>query len=174
MINGVAGSTAKGNAYFEVEKDGRVFVRVMMWGLTPGKHGVSLANQDTCDVDPSADAPYPFNPTSVNHCGPDCPTRRPGDFGNLDIHADGAGTLTLRTDKALIWRTDGAQPAGQNLPPNIVGRPVIIYAGEDDGKTQPAGMGREERGKIVACGIIQMCPEWGCPRDPQAPAPPTK
>jgi Cu-Zn family superoxide dismutase len=62
-----------------------------------------------------------------------------GDLGNLE--ADGMGTAHYR-------RTDGYVTL--NGPHSVIGRAVIVHAGEDDLTTQPTG----NAGGRQACGVI--------------------
>ena len=94
-------------------------------------------------------------------------TRHAGDLGNIEIAADGTGSLTLSTD--LLTVAPG--------PNSVVGKAVILHEKADDFKTQPTG----DAGGRIACGVVQapaeVAPEAAEPAptaaEPPPPPPPT-
>ncbi|HEX2897679.1 MAG TPA: superoxide dismutase family protein, partial [candidate division Zixibacteria bacterium] len=80
-----------------------------------------------------------FNPTQMQHGGPNAGQRHAGDFGN--ITADSTGTANFEWfDKMITFEGPGS----------IIGRALIVHADEDDLATQPTG----NAGARVACGVI--------------------
>ncbi|HKJ78868.1 MAG TPA: superoxide dismutase family protein, partial [Prolixibacteraceae bacterium] len=71
--------------------------------------------------------------------GPEANVRHIGDMGNLEAGNDGKAHMEY-TDKMLSL-------TGSN---SIVGRGIIVHAGEDDLTSQPTGAA----GARVACGVI--------------------
>ena len=66
-------------------------------------------------------------------------------MGNLEIGEDGTGSM--EASLANITLEQGAESY-------IVGKAVILHAGEDDCETQPTG----DAGARLACGVIQAGP----------------
>jgi Cu-Zn family superoxide dismutase len=84
-----------------------------------------------------------YNPEHVLHGGPDAAPHHAGDLGNLSADAHGFARL-----ERVIH---GITIAGDHDP--ILGRSVIIHAGEDDFATQPTGTTGDGAARI-ACGVI--------------------
>jgi Cu-Zn family superoxide dismutase len=122
---------------------GGVELTVKVTDLTPGQHGIHVHAVGTCEGPEFKTAGGHFNPTGKHH-GLDNPEgHHGGDLPNLVVGADGHGTLkatlqgvTLGVDDASLFHAGGTA--------------VVIHAGPDDEKTDPAG----NSGARVACGVI--------------------
>ncbi len=134
------GNHVKGTVTFSQEKD-VVVVRAEITGLTPGKHGFHVHEKGDCSAPDGSSAGGHFNPTNKQHGARTSADRHVGDLGNVEADADGKATLVWRDP---VMRLDG--------PDSIIGKAVIVHAGEDDLKTQPSG----NAGARVACGVIQQ------------------
>ncbi|MEX0823242.1 MAG: superoxide dismutase family protein, partial [Balneolaceae bacterium] len=73
------------------------------------------------------------------HGGPDDMQRHIGDLGNLESNSEGNATADF-VDSNL-------QLSGENT---ILGRGVVLHAGEDDLESQPTGAA----GARLGCGVI--------------------
>ncbi len=87
-----------------------------------------------------------FNPAGHQHGAPGSPLSHAGDLGNLTADANG----NVKTE--LVVKGISLDPKSAT---NIVGRGVVVHAGVDDLKTDPAGKSgsRIAGGKIVASSM---------------------
>lgn len=108
-------------------------------GLTPGKHGFHIHEYGDCSAPDATTAGGHFVPDGNPHGAPGSMERHGGDLGNLTAEADGKAHLEW-LDTHLTFQ--GAH--------SILGRAVIVHAGEDDLATQPTG----NAGGRLACGVI--------------------
>ena len=139
-LNPASGSQVTGTVTFTAAADGAQVV-VDITGLTPGKHGFHLHDKGDCSDPKAASAGAHFNPTHSHHGGPDTAERHAGDFGNVTADASGKVHAELKGKNLKLTGAD-----------SIVGKAVIVHAGEDDLKTDPSG----NSGDRVACGVIEV------------------
>jgi Cu-Zn family superoxide dismutase len=135
-----SGSTVTGEADFTEKKDG-VEISIQIKGAKPGPHGVHLHDKGDCSAADASSAGGHFNPDSKTHGSPTVDPHHAGDFGNIDVKANGTGKLKL-TVKGLT-----VAPG----PNSVVAHALVIHADPDDMKTQPSG----NSGARVACGVVQ-------------------
>jgi superoxide dismutase, Cu-Zn family len=115
--------------------------------LEPGMHGVHIHEVGSCDA--SGEKPYDsagghLNPERHTHGAPDDEGSHAGDLGNIEVADDGTYRYEVTTDKVTL------DPSAENSLAGPSGSAVVIHAGEDDLKTDPAG----DSGAREACGII--------------------
>lgn len=82
-----------------------------------------------------------WNPTNEAHGKWGSAAYHSGDIGNVQLDAEGSGTVTVASDR---WSIGGDDKT------NILGRAVIVHSGVDDYKTQPTG----NAGSRIGCGVI--------------------
>jgi Cu-Zn family superoxide dismutase len=138
VLHPTEGNDVLGVVHFYDTPEGvRVVAEVQ--GLTPGEHGFHVHEFGDCSAPDATSAGGHFNPDNTPHGAPTDATRHVGDLGNLS--ADDAGAAQFQwTDSLLAFHG----------PHSILGRGVIVHAGEDDYTSQPSGAA----GPRVACGVI--------------------
>lgn len=134
------GSSVSGTVTFE-ENNGQVHVSATVTGLEPGKHGFHIHENGDCSAPDATSAGGHFNPEGVDHGAPDADVHHVGDLGNLE--ADAEGNAEYHSNWDFLDLGDG--------PNSIVGKAVIVHAGEDDLTSQPTGAA----GARLACGVIE-------------------
>lgn len=118
----------------------------------PGDHGVHVHANGKCEPgpDPSGNtiafgaAGGHFDPgMSKKHGGPGKAPEmgHAGDVPNIGVAADGTGTLRYTHPHATL----GTGPA------SVLGKALVMHAGPDDYRTDPAG----NSGARVLCGVIE-------------------
>ena len=107
----------------------QVFLKVFASGQTPGKHGFHIHQNQITNNDFSTAGGH-FNPTSKQH-GHDNPIgAHLGDLSNLTADKNG------EIDEIVMLQGVSLEKGKSN---SVLGKSLIIHAGEDDGKSDPAG-----------------------------------
>jgi Cu-Zn family superoxide dismutase len=147
----VDGSGAQGAVEF-VDLGDAVEVRYNLTGLSSGRHGFHVHQTGDCGPDstgtPAGAAGGHFNPLASDHGAPGAaPSQRhAGDLGNIEVGADGRA-IGVRVDSVLSFRG----------PTSILGKAMLVHAGEDDLTSQPSG----DAGARVGCGVIEEAAAGG-------------
>jgi Cu-Zn family superoxide dismutase len=110
-------------------------------GLTPGKHGFHIHQFGDCSLLDGKSAGGHFNPDDKKHGAPDGSERHVGDLGNLVADEEG--------NAHFEWTDSYISFTGMN---SVLGRAIIVHAGEDDLTSQPTG----NAGARLACGVIGL------------------
>lgn len=142
VLTPTKGNETRGVVTFEPLENEDVRISVRLSGLKPNaKHAMHIHEFGDISSDDGTSAGGHFNPTDKAHGLPDAEERHVGDFGNLETDGDGNANhvLTIR-DLSLV---EGANA--------IIGRALIVHAGEDKG-TQPSG----DAGDRIAQGVIAI------------------
>jgi len=149
VLRPTEGNTASGSLTFTQTKDG-VRVQGTISGLTPNsKHGFHIHQfADVSAANGTATGGH-YNPADIDHSLPVTETHddhehtstggHAGDLGNLEANDQGVAEYDVTFSNLTI--------AGSNA---ILGRSIIVHAGEDDGQTQPTG----NAGPRIAQGVI--------------------
>jgi superoxide dismutase, Cu-Zn family len=145
----IKGDGITGRAELVERKQGTgtlVDVTVTASGLKPGRHGVHLHAVGKCEPDFAAAGGH-FDPGPAGNSDPDA--NHPfhmGDIPNLEVGADGSGTLKATTSRVTI--SDG--------PLSIFdadATAIIIHGNPDQGITGEPKSG-VSGGPRVACGVL--------------------
>ena len=139
-LRATSGSAVSGTVTF-TEEAGGVRIYAMLSGLAPGEHGFHVHENGDCSAPDASSAGGHFNPTGMDHAGPDAEARHVGDFGN--IVADQAGNASYERVDTHITLGDG--------PNSVIGRALVVHSEPDDLTSQPSG----NAGSRIACGVIQ-------------------
>lgn len=123
-----ANGEASGFATFEQVEDG-VIVKISASGLTPGKHGFHVHENAIQSLDFESAGGH-FNPTDKHHGLENPEGSHVGDMPNLVVQEDGTVEAEVTIQHATL---------GKDKTNSILGRSLIIHAGEDDNKSDPAG-----------------------------------
>ena len=134
------GSETSGIVKFIQTSEGMKIVAEVR-GLTPGKHGFHIHEFGDCSRLDGKSAGGHFNPDDKKHGAPDGSERHIGDLGNLVAGEDGKAHYE--------WTDSHISFTGPN---SIIGRAIIVHAGEDDLTSQPTG----NAGARLACGVIGL------------------
>jgi Cu-Zn family superoxide dismutase len=134
-------SSVGGTVTFTETAEG-VRIAAHITGASPGLHGIHLHEFGDCSAEDFTSTGGHFNPTDAPHGAPTDAERHAGDFGNIEVGDDGVGHLELTSDMLTV-------AAGPN---SVVGRAVILHAGEDDLVSQPTGAA----GGRLACGTVSL------------------
>ena len=137
-------SNVSGQVTFK-EENGTVTMTAMMSGLEPGNHAIHLHETADCSSADGKSTGGHWNPTSQPHgkWGDETGYHK-GDIGNFTADDKGNGLIQFSTDEWCIGCEDDTK--------NILGKAVIVHAGEDDLTSQPSGAA----GARISCaGIIE-------------------
>jgi Cu-Zn family superoxide dismutase len=146
----ITGEGITGTAEFVERKQGTgvvVEIIVSASGLKPGLHGVHLHAVGKCEPDFAAAGGH-FDPGPASNPDPDA--NHPfhmGDVPNLDVGANGRGTLKAVTTRVTL--SDGPLSLF-----DADGSAIIIHGNPDQGVTGEPKSG-VSGGPRVACGVIE-------------------
>lgn len=134
-----ADGTPVGAAVAMQRPDGRIELVVTVRGLSPGKHGVHVHTTGACQPTFAAAGGH-WNPGSAHHGLDGTDGQHAGDMPNVDVGANGNGSLTYALDASATLA--GLLDAD--------GSAFVVHAGEDDQRTDPSG----NSGDRLACGVF--------------------
>jgi len=140
VLNPTEGNEVSGIVTF-TKTDGGIKIVANFEGLTPGNHGFHIHEFGDCSRLDGKSAGGHFNPDGKKHGAPNSEERHVGDLGNLLANEDGKAYYEM-IDSYISF----------SGPHSIIGRAIIVHAGEDDLTSQPTGAA----GARVACGVIGL------------------
>lgn len=146
----IKGEGITGTAEFRETTQGSgkvVHITIRVSGLKPGLHGVHLHAIGKCEPPGFTAAGGHFDPGPAGNTDPDA--NHPfhmGDIPNLQVGANGRGTLTAVTTRVTL--SDGPLSVF-----DADGTAIIVHANEDQGTTGEPKSG-VSGGPRLACGVI--------------------
>jgi len=121
-----------------------VLIKLSVKGLPPGERAFHIHGVGKCEP-PFASAGPHFNPAGKKHGMLAAEGHHAGDLPNL--HVPASGELTVEVLNAAVTLEKGK--ANSLFGPG--GTALVIHAGKDDYKSDPAG----DAGGRIACGLIE-------------------
>lgn len=124
--------------------EGVMLISGTVRGVEPGPHGFHVHEVGDCSAPDASSAGGHFAPDGDPHGSPDSINEKHhvGDLGNIVANDDGVADIDISDAEMTL-------DAG---PKSVLGRSVIVHAGEDDFVSQPSG----DAGPRIACGIIHQ------------------
>lgn len=139
------GNSVSGTVNF-TQKGSMVVIVAKVNGLKPDTaHGIHIHEKGNCSAADASSAGGHFNPSTSPHGGPTGAKRHGGDLGNLKADASGSAQMSIEVSGITLGTESDS----------VIGRAVIVHAGQDDLKTQPSG----NSGARVSCGLISKNPD---------------
>ena len=135
VVAPVGESGVTGTVHFEQMETG-VSVTADLTGLEQGLHGFHIHQFGDCTAEDGTSAGGHFNPAEKEHSSPEAENRHMGDMGNIEADETGHAFISYIDNNISIDM--------------IIGRGIIVHAGEDDLTSQPSGAA----GPRLACGVI--------------------
>ena len=127
------------------ESDGMLTINLRAEGLEPGLHGIHLHEKAVCTPPDFKSAGGHFNPTDKEHGFDNPKGYHLGDLPNLEVGENGKVAVQVTMHNVTLQR---------DKPNSLLdsgGSSLVIHAGPDDYKTDPAG----DSGDRIACGEIK-------------------
>jgi superoxide dismutase, Cu-Zn family len=119
-----------------------VLLHVELTKAAPGIHAFHIHQTGKCEA-PFTSAGGHFNPASKQHGVENAMGMHAGDMPNIDVPASGALTFD-------VFDHDVTLKPGANSLLDADGSAIVIHAGADDYKSDPAG----NAGARAICGIV--------------------
>lgn len=120
---------------------GGIQVAGMLSGLPPGDHAIHLHTTGQCEA-PFTSAGGHWNPTDRQHGSENPEGPHFADMPNIMVAAD--------SSVSVMTRTPGGTLRGENALLDDDGSAIVVHAGPDDYKSDPAG----DAGARIACGVV--------------------
>ena len=136
------GKTIGNVALSQLARGVRLFAQAA--DLPPGQHAFHIHETGACEPPDFESAGGHFNPTDEQHGWDNPQGYHAGDFPNIHVQDDGRLAVEYFTDAVTL--RDGEETSVFDDD----GAAIVIHAGADDYRTEPAGAA----GERIACGVI--------------------
>ena len=135
-------TTVEGTASFDAD-NGKVKFKLDITVTKMANKTVAVHIHEHPDCGDNGNASHGhWNPTHSPHGKWGVDSFHLGDIGNVQLDAQGKGTMELSTD---LWTL------GSDTTSTVLNRAIIVHSGIDDYKTQPTG----KAGSRIGCGVIK-------------------
>ncbi len=135
-------TSGNGRAEFRKKADGNVELSLTVSFPKMANKSVAVHLHEHGDCgDQGKGAHGHWNPTNEAHGQWGSAAFHSGDIGNVQLNAEGTGSITLASNRWTIGGDDKT---------NILNRAVIVHSGVDDYTTQPTG----NAGSRIGCGVV--------------------
>jgi len=121
-----------------------VFITAQLRNLPEGIHAIHLHTVGRCDRPGFESAGGHINPDATQHGFLEDAGEHAGDLPNITVRSDGTAVADLFTTLVVLQGGDRALLDGD-------GSALVVHAGPDDYRTDPAG----NSGPRIACGVIR-------------------
>ena len=129
----------------QLESDGSTLsIAMTAAGLEPGQHGFHLHATGRCEGPDFKSAGGHLNPLDREHGALNPDGKHVGDMPNLEVGTSRTASTTVDIGPDTA--------AYRNYLFDADGTAIVIHAGPDDYRTDPAG----DAGSRVACGVLTM------------------
>ena len=121
-----------------------VLIKLSVKGVPPGERAFHVHGVGKCEPPFTSAGPH-FNPGAKKHGLMAAEGHHAGDLPNLHVPADGALVVEVLNREVTLEKGKPGSLLGGH------GTALVIHAGKDDYKTDPAG----DAGGRIACGLIE-------------------
>jgi len=128
-----------------LSKGSGVEVKLDLKNLPPGVHAVHFHQKPQCDPPDFKSAGGHFNPTNKQHGFDNPQGHHSGDMMNFNVKPNGTAKATVKDNDVVLGNGSDSNSLLANG-----GTSIMIHAGPDDYKTDPAG----NSGDRIACGTV--------------------
>jgi len=142
VLVGSDGKTIGNVALSQLVRGVRVFAQAA--DLPPGQHAFHIHETGECQTPDFESAGGHFNPTDEQHGWDNPQGYHAGDFPNIHVQDDGRLAVEYFTDAVTLREGEETSLFDDD------GAAIVIHAGADDYRTDPAGAA----GERIACGVI--------------------
>ena len=122
-----------------------VLIKATFTSLPAGKHALHIHETGNCEAPEFKSAGGHFNPEQAKHGLTDPKGPHAGDMPNFTAAKSGETTVEVYNDRVTL------EEGAENSLLKSGGTALVVHAGQDDYKTDPAG----DAGKRIACGVIE-------------------
>jgi Cu-Zn family superoxide dismutase len=127
-----------------VPEAGGVHITGVIGGLPRGRQSAfHVHEKGDCSAVDASSAGNHFNPTAQVHGRASAGAHHAGDMDNLQANAEGVANVDVHLRGVTL---------GGGAANDIAGRALVVHAGADDYRSQPAG----NAGARVACAVIRV------------------
>ncbi len=135
VLTPTKGSDVRGVIVLHQQDDG-LHLTGKVSGLKPGLHGFHIHQFGDLRDPNGKSAGGHFNPRGTKHGGPNDQEHHAGDLGNIKANADGVANVDITAPWLKLHF--------------VIGRSIVVHAGQDDLQSQPSGAA----GPRAAVGVI--------------------